>query len=180
MKIKISIITAAYACIIQTISYAQNVGVAINANGAAPHSSSMLDINATNKGLLIPRVNLSDLSDNTTITTPATGLLVYNEAASGTAPNNVTPGFYFWAGSNWSRLNNSSSNLSANNGLTLAGSTIQLGGTLNSATDIAQAGFDFRFTGSGSVGIGTRPHHTNYMYQVQLEQRVVLLPMMEY
>jgi len=154
MKIKISIIIAAFVCIFQTISNAQNVGVAINANGAAPHSSSMLDINATNKGLLIPRVNLSDLTDNTTITTPAAGLLVYNEAASGTAPNNVTPGFYFWEGSNWSRLNNSSSNLSADNGLTLAGSTIQLGGTLNQATNLAQAGFNFKFTGSGNVGVG--------------------------
>ncbi len=60
--------------------YAQNVGV--NATGATPNTSAMLDISATNKGLLIPRVSLTGITDATTITTPATSLLVYNTNAA--------------------------------------------------------------------------------------------------
>jgi hypothetical protein len=44
---------------------------------------------------------------------------------------------------------------SASNGLTSSGSNITLGGTLTTATSIAQAGFSFGFIGSGNVGIGT-------------------------
>lgn len=51
-------------------------------------------------------------------------------------------------------VNSSASVSSAVNGLTVSGSTIGLGGTLNQNTTIAQAGFDLGFTG-GEVGIGT-------------------------
>ena len=78
---------------------AQSVG--INSTGAAPLSSAMLDVNASNKGLLIPRVSLTSSTDITTITSPATSLLIYNTASAGTTPNNVIPGFYFWDGSRW-------------------------------------------------------------------------------
>lgn len=53
-------------------------------------ASAKLQINTTNKGLLIPRVNLTSPNDGTTIATPAKGLIVYN--------TNITPnmgeGFY--------------------------------------------------------------------------------------
>lgn len=143
-----------FVAIVISSGNAQSAGVAINTTGAAPHSSAILDVSSTNRGMLIPRVNLSGLTDNTTIPSAANGLLVYNESAAGTPPNDVNEGIYYWTGSSWTRLINSSSNLSANNGLTLSGSTIQLGGTLNQATNLAQAGFDFKFTGSGNVGIG--------------------------
>lgn len=58
------------------VSPAQNVG--INATGAMPDNSAMLDINSTSKGLLIPRLSLSGRSDATTVPTPAPYLLVYN------------------------------------------------------------------------------------------------------
>jgi hypothetical protein len=38
------------------------------------------------------------------ITSPVTSLLVYNTATAGTAPNNVTPGFYMWDGAAWQRF----------------------------------------------------------------------------
>jgi hypothetical protein len=34
----------------------------------------------------------------------ATSLLVYNTATAGAAPNNVTPGYYYWDGVKWLRL----------------------------------------------------------------------------
>jgi hypothetical protein len=49
--------------------------VAINQNGAQPNSSSMLDVSAASKGLLIPRMSSSQRA---AIADPATGLLVYD------------------------------------------------------------------------------------------------------
>jgi trimeric autotransporter adhesin len=84
--------------LINFTSIAQNV--AINTTGAIPNASAMLDISATNRGLLIPRVALSQTSLATPITTPATSLLVYNTASI----NDVSPGYYYWNGSQWVRF----------------------------------------------------------------------------
>lgn len=64
-----------------------------------PNPSSILDISSTKKGLLIPRVNITDLNNMLPITEAAeTGLLVFNT-------NTVTgTGFYYWTGSQWNRL----------------------------------------------------------------------------
>lgn len=51
---------------------------------ATPHPSSILDLNASNKGLLLPRVALTSTSDITTVPNPAKGLLVYATQNSGT------------------------------------------------------------------------------------------------
>ncbi len=61
-----------------------------------PDASSAMDIYATNRGLLIPRVSLSvDLGNPSPITSPAVGLLVFNSGA------NQPMGFYYWDGSLW-------------------------------------------------------------------------------
>lgn len=70
------------------------------------HSSARLQIDATDKGFLPPRVNLTGTGDVTTIASPATGLFVYNTATAGTSPSNVTPGFYYYDGSRWQRIIN--------------------------------------------------------------------------
>jgi hypothetical protein len=84
---------------VRPVAFAQNIG--INSTGATPASSAMLDIVATDKGLLIPRVALTATNAAGPITSPATSLLVYNTATAGSAPNNVTPGYYYWNGSAW-------------------------------------------------------------------------------
>ena len=71
---------------------------------SSPNASAKLEVSATNKGFLPPRVTLTGTTDVTTIATPASGLLVYNTATAGTSPNNVTPGFYYYDGSKWQRL----------------------------------------------------------------------------
>jgi len=84
-------------------SIAQNVG--INTTGATPDASAMLDIVSSNKGLLIPRVALTATNSNAPIGNGiATGLLVYNTATTGTAPNDVVPGFYYWNAEGWVSL----------------------------------------------------------------------------
>lgn len=71
--------------------------VAINNTGAAPHPSSVLDVNAPDRGLLIPRVVLNATADNMSpVLNPATGLLVYNTSG------NLPPGLYIWTGTSWS------------------------------------------------------------------------------
>lgn len=75
-----------------------------NPNGA-------LDIESSNEGLLIPRVSL--LATNVvTINTPEESELVYNTNTSGSGPNQVTPGFYYWDGSSWVKLNTGNSTIS--------------------------------------------------------------------
>jgi hypothetical protein len=48
-----------------------------------PDASAKLEVSASNKGFLPPRVTLTSASDTTTIASPATGLLVYNVGSSG-------------------------------------------------------------------------------------------------
>jgi hypothetical protein len=80
-------------------SFAQNIG--INSTGATPDNSAMLDIVASNKGLLIPRVSLISNTDVTTIPSPLTSLMVYNTNASMT---NGGVGYWYWNGSVWVML----------------------------------------------------------------------------
>jgi len=74
--------------------------VAINTTGASPDNSAMLDVSAANKGLLIPRIELTGTNDVTTVSSPVASLLVYNTATV----SDVTPGFYYYNGAAWKRL----------------------------------------------------------------------------
>lgn len=89
-------------------SYAQNVG--INATGALPAASAMLDIASTTKGLLAPRMTLAQRD---AISSPATGLLIYQ--------TDVPAGFYYYSGSAWIAIGSGSSsgwNLTGNGSIT--------------------------------------------------------------
>ena len=78
------------------------VGIGI----ATPNAAAILDLTAINKGLLIPRVALIATNGSTApITSPVTSLLVYNTASAASGSTAVTPGFYYWNGSAWVRLN---------------------------------------------------------------------------
>jgi hypothetical protein len=67
---------------------------------STPDASAKLDVSASNKGFLPPRVTLTSTTDVSTITSPATGLLVYNTG------NNVglSAGYYFWNGAVWATI----------------------------------------------------------------------------
>ena len=74
--------------------YAQN-GVGINPTGAAADPSAALDVAATNKGVLVPRMTAAQMAG---IATPATGLMVFQ--TDGTA------GYYYYSGSAWNMVGN--------------------------------------------------------------------------
>ncbi len=78
--------------------------VSINTDGAAPDNSAMLDVKSDSKGFLPPRVALTASNVAEPVASPASGLLIYNTATAGTAPNDVQPGYYYWNGSQWSSL----------------------------------------------------------------------------
>jgi len=67
--------------------------VSINTDGSTAHSSSILEIKSTSKGMLVPRMTAAQRN---AIAAPATGLLVYNTDA------NV---FQFLYGTAWVNLN---------------------------------------------------------------------------
>ncbi len=72
-----------------------------------PNASAKLDVSATDRGFLPPRVALTAANTFSPITgtsSAAAGLLVYNTATAGTAPNNVVPGYYYWNGTTWIQI----------------------------------------------------------------------------
>ena len=78
-------------------------------NNFTPDAATILDVSSSDKGILIPRVELTSAVSLLPITTTGNtpnSLLVYNTAIAGTKPNNVTPGFYYWEGDKWVRMIN--------------------------------------------------------------------------
>lgn len=79
-----------------------------------PSGTSKLDISATDKGILIPRVALTSTNSASPITKAdgtaastgdlATPLLVYNTSTAGSGSTAVSPGYYYWNGSTWISL----------------------------------------------------------------------------
>jgi hypothetical protein len=91
-------------CLLLLATTLTNAQVGIGTSNV--NTSARLQVDATNKGFLPPRVTLTGTADASTISTPATGLLVYNTATAGTSPSNVTPGFYYYDGAKWQRIIN--------------------------------------------------------------------------
>lgn len=87
----------AAALFVGAMSYGQ-VGIGT----ATPNASAMLDIESTNKGLLIPRVALGGTADVATVSTPVESMMVFNTATAG----DVTPGYYYYsaASTKWEKL----------------------------------------------------------------------------
>ena len=105
------LLLTAFLLINGTIAFAQ-IGVQTN----FPDASSALDIVSSDKGLLIPRVTLTaNLGNPSPVTTPATGLMVFNSGS------NQPLGFYYWDGSQWvpSEGSNDFWSLTGNSGTTV-------------------------------------------------------------
>src|SRR5580765_4578658 len=76
--------------------HAQNIFPSTGSAGigtTTPNASSILDIVSTTKGILIPRMTITQRN---AIKTPATGLLIYQ--------TNNAPGFYYYTGTVWKAI----------------------------------------------------------------------------
>ncbi|SHL83750.1 hypothetical protein [Flavobacterium chilense] len=100
---KLPIITA---FLLLLVFWNNSIFAQIGMTGNNPSPSAVLDLRegATQKGLLIPQVSLSDITTGSPIVTgsPATSLLVYNTNASVTGGSGT--GYYYWDGAKWQRL----------------------------------------------------------------------------
>ena len=75
---------------------AQNIGIGTT----TPNASALLDLTATDMGILIPRVTLLAATNGTLpVNSPATGLLVYN-----TSGGALAAGFYYWDSGQWVQI----------------------------------------------------------------------------
>ena len=69
-----------------------NQSLSVNSTGAAADASAQLDVSATDKGMLVPRMTSAQ---RTAIASPATGLLVFDT---------TTGGFWFYNATAWQNL----------------------------------------------------------------------------
>jgi hypothetical protein len=90
-KITLALVASCFA-----LSNLNAQNVAINATGAAPAASAMLDVSSTTNGLLIPRMTSVQ---RTAIAAPATGLYVYDT---------TTGSFWYFDGTVWQEQLNGS------------------------------------------------------------------------
>jgi hypothetical protein len=97
MKKLLSTITA---LMFAALTCQAQINVGINDDNSSPKPSAMLDIFSINKGLLIPRIELTSTAVALPVTTPEASLLVYNTATAG----DVIPGYYYWDSSKWVRI----------------------------------------------------------------------------
>lgn len=74
-------------------TFALGQGMALNTTGSVANSSAMLDVSSTTQGVLVPRMTQANRN---AITSPATGLLIYQ--------TDNTPGFYYYNGSSWAAI----------------------------------------------------------------------------
>lgn len=90
MKTKIlPIIALSAAMTLFSTSAVRAQGLALNTTGSAAAASAMLDVTSTTRGVLIPRMTTTQMN---AISSPATGLMVYNT---------TTGSFYYYTGSVW-------------------------------------------------------------------------------
>ncbi|MCS6837575.1 MAG: hypothetical protein NZ480_01895 [Bdellovibrionaceae bacterium] len=132
--------------------HGQNVG--INTDGSSPDASAILDLKASDRGLLIPRVSLTNVNNPSPVSPPvATGLLVYNTNPSVTGGSGT--GFYYWNGSQWIRLDNSNGDwrLTGNAGTSPASNFL---GTTDAQPLVIRTNNTerMRVATTGNVGIG--------------------------
>lgn len=122
--------------VLSQVSWSQNTFPGTGSAGIGtitPEVSAALEIKSTTQGILVPRMTKGNRD---AIVSPATGLLIYQ--------TNSTPGFYYYAGTDWKvvspkGLNKDLSNL---NGPTAASAVIQP--NADNTLDLGAASFSWK------------------------------------
>jgi len=108
---------ALVALFLTSFFYKAEAQVKMGNNTSTINSGALLELESTNKGLLIPRVTLiSETNISPFSSTPTNSMLVYNDG------NNMTKGFYYWLDGKWTII-------AFKNSVTSGGSSSSGGGT---------------------------------------------------
>ncbi len=132
--------------------------VKVSNTPSAANPNAMLEIEATNKGLLLPRVALVSTTSFLPLTAFVKGMLVYDTATI----NDITPGMYYCDGTQWIKVNGGTAAVGVNTNWSLFGNTGTnpttnfLGTTDNKDVVFKTSSLErMRLTKDGWVGIGT-------------------------
>jgi len=87
-----------------SIGFAQVTQQKIGNNPTLINPNAALEVESANKGILLPRLGLTATNSFAPLAAHVAGMTVYNTATAGTAPNNVTPGYYYNDGTQWVRV----------------------------------------------------------------------------
>lgn len=173
-------ITAALAG--SAVAFAQTGKVGVNA--ATPQATLDIQPSAanaaatatTNEGLLIPRLTKARVAaitaanrvEGTQVYVTDDVLATDNATFTGTGK-----GFYYYdaAAGRWVKMGAGTATVTtAQNGLSLNGTAVELGGTLLKNTNIDQAGFNLSTSGAGNFGVGTNTPSAKF----SVENRVLV------
>lgn len=72
---------------------------------STPNDDAILEVVSSDKGILLPRVNLISTSSSAPLLSHVAGMIVFNTAQNGTSNEIVYPGLYYNDGVSWLRLN---------------------------------------------------------------------------
>ena len=137
--------------------YSSNIfsQIKIGNNPSSLNPDAALEIESTNKGLLISRLSLSSTDNAAPLSRFVQGMFVYNTATL----NDITPGIYYSDGAKWIKVNQSSTlsnswGLSGNSGTSSSNNFV---GTTDIAPLILKTNSieRLRISEKGWVGIGT-------------------------
>src|SRR5690606_20523770 len=99
-----NIATVVFFALLGTSAIAQVSQQKIGQNPLTINPSAALEIESSNKGLLLPRLELTATDNFAPLTAHVEGMTIYNTATAGTGATAVTPGYYYNDGTKWVRI----------------------------------------------------------------------------
>jgi len=70
----------------------------------SPDANAALEIKSADKGVLINRVSLVDVTNASPMSSHVAGMMIYNTSTNGSGDTSVSPGFYYNNGAKWVKL----------------------------------------------------------------------------
>jgi len=152
----------------------------------SPNPNAVVDMAATNKGVLIPRVALSATNSASPVSSPAPYLLVFNTATASSGSTAVAPGFYYRPSVWWDNNSSWVPLLSGTSGWMTTGNTgLKYGANFVGTSDdhdlvLRTNGTDrVRVMGvGGSVVVGGSAPATSALLDLTSTSKGLLLPRM--